>query len=155
MSSVSAMYRYLSLSQQPVNLSSKFTPASPSPTIHALKIPCSPCHVSCSFTSSLPVPIILFSSCCSTVPHALCRQHWYHVLLDAPNGRVGRKRIKGGLGLHMVNRQCIWSPGLIELYNVCSHLLVTRPSKSRSLECFVVSMSERSTHLAMFVRVFA
>lgn len=34
---------------------------------------------------------------------------------------------------------------------VTSHLLVTRPSKSRALECFVVEISQRSTHVAMLV----
>jgi phosphatidylinositol 4-kinase len=33
-----------------------------------------------------------------------------------------------------------------------SHLLVTRPSKSRALECFVVDISQQSTHIAMIVR---
>ena len=33
-----------------------------------------------------------------------------------------------------------------------SHLLVTRPSKSRALECFVVDTAQRSTHIAMIVR---
>lgn len=33
-----------------------------------------------------------------------------------------------------------------------SHLLVTRPSKSRALECFVIDISQRSTHIAMLVR---
>lgn len=32
-----------------------------------------------------------------------------------------------------------------------SHLLVTRPSKSRALECFVVETAQRSTHIAMMV----
>lgn len=35
----------------------------------------------------------------------------------------------------------------------CSHLLVTRPSKSRALECFVVEIAHKSTHIAMLVRV--
>ena len=33
-----------------------------------------------------------------------------------------------------------------------SHLLVSRPSKSRALESFVVDISEQSSHMAMFVR---
>lgn len=36
--------------------------------------------------------------------------------------------------------------------SVLSHLLVTRPSKSRALECFVVDVAQRSTHIAMIVR---
>ncbi|KII88487.1 hypothetical protein PLICRDRAFT_161633 [Plicaturopsis crispa FD-325 SS-3] len=39
-----------------------------------------------------------------------------------------------------------------ELQNVWGficHLLVTRPSKSRALECFVVEVAQRSTHIAM------
>lgn len=38
------------------------------------------------------------------------------------------------------------------LMNMCSHLLVTRPSKSVALECFVVERAEQSTHIAMLVR---
>jgi phosphatidylinositol 4-kinase B len=33
-----------------------------------------------------------------------------------------------------------------------SHLLVTRPTKSRALECFVVEIAQRSTHIAIIVR---
>lgn len=32
-----------------------------------------------------------------------------------------------------------------------SHLLLTRMSKSRALECFVVEVSERSSHMAILV----
>ena len=32
-----------------------------------------------------------------------------------------------------------------------SNLLVTRPSKSRALECFVVDVAQQSTHTAMLV----
>lgn len=32
-----------------------------------------------------------------------------------------------------------------------SHLLVTKPSKSRALECFVIDVAQRSTHIAMLV----
>jgi hypothetical protein len=35
-----------------------------------------------------------------------------------------------------------------------SHLLVTRPSKSRALECFVVEVAQKSTHIAMIVRTY-
>ena len=35
----------------------------------------------------------------------------------------------------------------------CSHLLVTKPSKSRALECFVVEIAQKSTHIAMLVRL--
>ena len=35
-----------------------------------------------------------------------------------------------------------------------SHLLVTKPSKSRALESFVVETCENSTHMAMFVRLY-
>ena len=38
-----------------------------------------------------------------------------------------------------------------EFFMVISHLLVTRPSKSRALECFVVDTARRSTHIAMLV----
>lgn len=40
------------------------------------------------------------------------------------------------------------------LLNAFSHLLVTRPSKSRALECFVVDIAQRSTHFAMLVSLF-
>ena len=32
-----------------------------------------------------------------------------------------------------------------------SHLLLTRPSKSRALECFIVDTCEKSTHMAIYV----
>ncbi|KAG1789891.1 kinase-like protein [Suillus plorans] len=38
---------------------------------------------------------------------------------------------------------------LREVWGFICHLLVTRPSKSRALECFVVDISQRSTHIAM------
>ena len=55
------------------------------------------------------------------------------------------------MGFHMV------SP-ILAVYHlrffiaVISHLLVTKPSKSRALECFVVDIARRSTHIAMLVR---
>ena len=42
-------------------------------------------------------------------------------------------------------------PGQVHVPLV-SHLLVTRPSKSRALECFVVEIAQSSTHIAMMVR---
>ncbi|KAG0707729.1 kinase-like protein [Suillus ampliporus] len=41
---------------------------------------------------------------------------------------------------------------LREVWGFICHLLVTRPSKSRALECFVVDISQRSTHIAMIVQ---
>ncbi|KAG6900884.1 hypothetical protein C0993_010002 [Termitomyces sp. T159_Od127] len=38
---------------------------------------------------------------------------------------------------------------LREVWGFICHLLVTRPSKSRALECFVVEIAQRSTHIAM------
>ncbi|CAL1704406.1 unnamed protein product [Somion occarium] len=38
---------------------------------------------------------------------------------------------------------------LREVWGFICHLLVTRPSKSRALECFVVETSQKSTHVAM------
>jgi phosphatidylinositol 4-kinase B len=43
--------------------------------------------------------------------------------------------------------------GLSLISTISSHLLVTRPSKSRALECFVVEIAQRSTHIAMIVRL--
>lgn len=37
------------------------------------------------------------------------------------------------------------------IYTYSSHLLVTRPTKSRALECFVVETAQRSTHIGLFV----
>ena len=37
------------------------------------------------------------------------------------------------------------------MIRLLSHLLVTRPSKSRALECFVVDVAQRSTHISMLV----
>ncbi|RDB21050.1 Phosphatidylinositol 4-kinase PIK1alpha [Hypsizygus marmoreus] len=38
---------------------------------------------------------------------------------------------------------------LRDVWGFICHLLVTRPSKSRALECFVVEVAQRSTHIAM------
>ncbi|KAJ6630818.1 kinase-like domain-containing protein [Mycena sp. CBHHK59/15] len=38
---------------------------------------------------------------------------------------------------------------LRDVWGFISHLLVTRPTKSRALECFVVDVAQRSTHIAM------
>ncbi|KAI5122957.1 hypothetical protein M0805_006836 [Coniferiporia weirii] len=43
---------------------------------------------------------------------------------------------------------------LRDVWGFICHLLVTRPSKSRALECFVVDICERSTHMAMFTLWF-
>jgi hypothetical protein len=52
-------------------------------------------------------------------------------------------------------RQCSSSsPTPLDAPRSHSHLLITRPSKSRALECFVVEMSERSTHVAMLTLWF-
>jgi hypothetical protein len=40
----------------------------------------------------------------------------------------------------------------VNMHEGLSHLLVTSPSKSRALECFVVEVAQRSTHLCMTVR---
>lgn len=45
------------------------------------------------------------------------------------------------------------TPRKLIITSSCSHLLITRPSKSRALECFVCETSERSTHIALSVRV--
>lgn len=37
------------------------------------------------------------------------------------------------------------------LISFFSHLLVTRPTKSRALECFVIDTAQRSTHIALIV----
>ncbi|KAF8350695.1 kinase-like protein [Amanita rubescens] len=43
---------------------------------------------------------------------------------------------------------------LRDVWGFICHLLVTRPSKSRALECFVVDIARRSTHIAMFTLWF-
>ncbi|KAF8447943.1 kinase-like protein [Boletus edulis BED1] len=43
---------------------------------------------------------------------------------------------------------------LREVWGFICHLLVTRPSKSRALECFVVDIAQRSTHIAMLTLWF-
>lgn len=42
---------------------------------------------------------------------------------------------------------------LRDVWGFICHLLVTRPTKSRALECFVVDVAQRSTHIAMIVRL--
>ncbi|KAH9926215.1 kinase-like protein [Fomitopsis serialis] len=41
------------------------------------------------------------------------------------------------------------APELREVWGFICHLLITRPSKSRALECFVVETCHKSTHIAM------
>ncbi|KAF8628405.1 hypothetical protein AX15_003928 [Amanita polypyramis BW_CC] len=43
---------------------------------------------------------------------------------------------------------------LRDVWGFICHLLVTRPSKSRALECFVVDIARRSTHIAMLTLWF-
>ncbi|KAI9571532.1 kinase-like protein [Boletus coccyginus] len=43
---------------------------------------------------------------------------------------------------------------LRDVWGFICHLLVTRPSKSRALECFVVDIAQRSTHIAMLTLWF-
>ncbi|KAI0341619.1 kinase-like protein [Trametopsis cervina] len=43
---------------------------------------------------------------------------------------------------------------LREVWGFVCHLLVTRPSKSRALECFVVEIAQKSTHIAMLTLWF-
>ncbi|KAJ7285818.1 kinase-like protein [Mycena rebaudengoi] len=43
---------------------------------------------------------------------------------------------------------------LRDVWGFISHLLVTRPTKSRALECFVVDIAQRSTHIAMITLWF-
>lgn len=43
---------------------------------------------------------------------------------------------------------------LREVWGFICHLLVTRPSQSRALECFVVEISQKSTHIAMLTLWF-
>ncbi|KAJ6596909.1 kinase-like protein [Mycena vulgaris] len=43
---------------------------------------------------------------------------------------------------------------LRDVWGFISHLLVTRPTKSRALECFVVDVAQRSTHIAMITLWF-
>ncbi|KAL0581710.1 Phosphatidylinositol 4-kinase pik1alpha (PI4-kinase)(PtdIns-4-kinase) [Marasmius crinis-equi] len=43
---------------------------------------------------------------------------------------------------------------LRDVWGFICHLLLTRPSKSRALECFVVDIAQRSTHIALFTLWF-
>ncbi|TFK76426.1 kinase-like protein [Pluteus cervinus] len=43
---------------------------------------------------------------------------------------------------------------LFDVWGFICHLLVSRPSKSRALECFVVEIAQRSTHVAMITLWF-
>ncbi|KAH9951935.1 kinase-like protein [Amylocystis lapponica] len=43
---------------------------------------------------------------------------------------------------------------LREVWGFICHLLVTRPSRSRALECFVVEVAQKSTHIAMLTLWF-
>lgn len=43
---------------------------------------------------------------------------------------------------------------LRDVWGFVCHLLVTRPSKSRALECFIVEIAQRSTHIAMITLWF-
>ncbi|KAJ7097912.1 kinase-like protein [Mycena belliarum] len=43
---------------------------------------------------------------------------------------------------------------LRDVWGFISHLLVTRPTRSRALECFVIDVSQRSTHIAMITLWF-
>ncbi|KAJ7632635.1 kinase-like protein [Roridomyces roridus] len=43
---------------------------------------------------------------------------------------------------------------LRDVWGFICHLLVTRPTQSRALECFVVDVAQRSTHIAMFTLWF-
>ncbi|KAF7976697.1 hypothetical protein HWV62_5851 [Athelia sp. TMB] len=43
---------------------------------------------------------------------------------------------------------------LRDVWGFICHLLITRPSKSRALECFVVEIAQRSTHIAMITLWF-
>ncbi|KAJ3779291.1 kinase-like protein [Lentinula raphanica] len=43
---------------------------------------------------------------------------------------------------------------LRDVWGFVCHLLLTRPSKSRALECFVVEIAQRSTHIAMITLWF-
>ncbi|KAF9246501.1 kinase-like protein [Melanogaster broomeanus] len=43
---------------------------------------------------------------------------------------------------------------LRDVWGFICHLLVTRPSRSRALECFVVEIAQRSTHIAMLTLWF-
>jgi hypothetical protein len=50
----------------------------------------------------------------------------------------------------MVNRSFILQLGsYLDISH--SHLLVTRPAKSRALECFIVEIAQQSTHIALIV----
>lgn len=49
------------------------------------------------------------------------------------------------------HRRSLQTPLELVLTHRLSHLLVSRPSRSRALECFVMDFSHKSTHVAMLV----
>lgn len=54
------------------------------------------------------------------------------------------------MGFRVVRNLSVIITGPVDIVN--SHLLITRPTKSRALECFVVEVAQRSTHIALIVR---
>lgn len=60
------------------------------------------------------------------------------------------ERFGGLFGKYYIALACL--DIMLDTVFAVSHLLVTRPSKSRALECFVIDISQRSTHIAMLVR---
>ena len=109
-------------------------------------------HVPRSPPTAIPLSFVLLCSCRPTLSHAIFRQHRNHVLPHSPTQGIHYRRASGSLGFHMVNtdvRYKILSNSF--LTPRLSHLLVSRPSRSRALECFVMDFSHRSTHVAMLV----
>ena len=100
----------------------------------------------------LPLSIVLLGPCRPSIPPDLCGQHWNHLLLDQETQRTRHPGIAGRMGLCMVRYLVTRSHYHSRINQGYSHLLVTKPSKSRALESFVVETCENSTHMAMFVR---
>jgi hypothetical protein len=109
-------------------------------------------HVPRSPPTVVPLSFLLFCPCRPALSHAIFRQHRHHILPHSPTQGIHHRRASGGVGFHMVNTDVRYkTPSNSFLTPRLSHLLVSRPSRSRALECFVMDFSHRSTHVAMLV----
>lgn len=119
---------------------------------------CSTCNISeanvvaCSAAAALPLFVLLLRSRCTQVSAIVLRQHRNYILFDKEiEGTAGPRTVRC-LGLYLVYSSGHHLPLNVHLNpSPLSHLLVTRPSKSRALESFVIDTALRSTHVALIV----
>lgn len=110
--------------------------------------------LACAPPAALPLALLLLSPPRSQLPSSLRGQRRHHLLPHQETQGARCPPALRCLGLHMV---LFFSPRPHHPAHPpsYSHLLVTRPSKSRALEVFVVETAQRSTHIAMIVRLFS